>query len=837
MARRRTGSCGRSWLDDAWSPVRSVLATHGRRPAGRRPFLVRVGIVNDRALRVLEFHEVLERVAARASSSMGREAVLSLRPMESLERAERELARVAEAVSIAEGHPEWAPPAVPDVRRPLRTLDVDGGVLDPVDLLAVARLLDASRLLAEALAEEEASEMPLLTVLRDRLHLDGAEEEQILRVVDEQGEVRDEASPALRGIRRRLRSSRGRIVKRLEAYLRTLPERWVVPDASISIRDGRYVISVRREAKGEVGGVVHGESGSGGTLFVEPPLAIALMNELRDLERDELREIQRLLRECTDRLRPTRGLLRGSFEALVDFDALWARGRAALAWEGVPPELVRPEAAGFVLARARHPLLLEQSDGPEVVPYHLELLEDERVLVVSGPNTGGKTVFLKSVGLLVALAESGVIPPTGPGTRLPFVREIFTDIGDEQSIAESLSTFSAHLRNQREIVEGAAADALVLMDEMGTGTDPAEGAALARAVLEELAARGALAFATSHLGALKRLDAEGSRIVNASLEFDPERIAPTYVLRKGRPGRSYGLAIARRLDFPHPILDRAERYMGEGEVNVEALLETLERKEREAKELLDDLSRKQQEVDRLQAELGRRESELRSRERTAERRAREEARRLLLEAREEVEEAIDEVRRGGEKELNETARRARQRVEGAARSQQQQSPTPSREAGHPPDYSTGDRVRVVGSGTRGIVTEIRDDRVTVEASGLRLQLSASDLELVEGGPGPEKEEDRNERPRSRGWTGPAPDAQMEADLRGLRVDEVDGALHRFLDQAVIGDLAELRIIHGKGTGAVRARVRELLEKDPRIETFRPGGAGEGGVGVTVVTLR
>ncbi len=817
---------------------------HARSPSGeggewstsRRPSGVGS---REEALRVLELPETLDRVAARASTPMGKERIRALRPLPDRTEATRELARVEQTVAFLEARPDWAPPAIPDARRALRVLDVEGSPLDGEDLRLLAGLLEASRLLRRALAvKADEEERPLLGVLRSRLLEWPEEEERIDGVVDERGEVRDGASPTLRTLRNNLRRARSRIVRKLEAFIRDLPDSWVVPDASVSVRDGRYVVPVRREAKGEVGGVIHGESGSGATLFVEPPVAIQLMNELRDLEEDEAREVRRILMDATDRLRSRRDDVQGSFDALLDFDGLWARARTARAWKGRAPELLPPDARGLVLADARHPLLLEQMAEGEVVPYHLELLEDEYVMVVSGPNTGGKTVFLKGVGLLAVLAQCGVVPPVGAGTRLPFFRTVFTDIGDQQSISESLSTFSAHLRNQRAIVEEAGPEDLVLMDEMGTGTDPAEGAALARAVLVELAERRARAFVTSHLGALKRLDGEGTGIVNGSLQFDPDRIAPTYVLRKGRPGRSYGLAIARRLGFPARILDRAEGFLGEDEVSVEELLETLERKEKEARELLSGLSRKEEEVERLRGELASREDELSERERTAERRAREEARRLLMEAREEVEEAIQEVRQGGEGALDERARRARRKVEEAARTQEERKPGPSPGRRAPsPGLSTGDRVKVLGSGARGVVSEVRDDRVVVEASGLRLQVSASEVEVLDGAEGPDEPRGKRKGAGTGGWTGPSADAATEVDLRGLRVQEVDGAVHRALDGAVLADLPELRVIHGKGTGALRARVRELLAEDSRVAEFRPGGPGEGGEGVTVVSFR
>jgi DNA mismatch repair protein MutS2 len=456
----------------------------------------------------------------------------------------------------------------------------------------------------------------------------------------------------------------------------------------------------------------------------------------------------------------------------------------------------------------------------------------ERVMVVSGPNTGGKTVFLKAVGLVSARAECGVVPPVGPGTRLPVFTRFFADIGDEQSIAESLSTFAAHLANLREVVEGAGEDSLVLIDEMGTGTDPAEGAALARALLEDLVERRALAVVTSHLGALKRLDTEGSGIVNASLEFDPDRMEPTYVLVKGRPGRSYGLTIARRLGFPSTVLDRAETHLSEGDARLDDLLARLQRTEQEARELSDSLAAEKEGTARLAAELASREEVLDQKERSADRRARDDARRLLLEARAEVEAAIREVREAAAEGGSDAERAARRRIELAAEGHRRALESESDTVLAGP-VSVGDRVRIRSSGTKGQVLELREERAVVSASGLKMQVPVSELALLSD---TAAAPDRPLRSGG-GWTAPEIREGTEVDLRGLRVDEVQLELERALDGAVLGDFGELRIIHGKGTGAVRQRVQELLKREARVTRFRLGGSGEGGAGVTVAMLR
>lgn len=810
----------------------------------------------EHALRVLELPRVLEAVARRASSSLAREEILARRPCSRPAVVRRELQRVRLVMDLRAASPEAGAPAPPDARGALRRLGTSGAVLEPEELRTVRALLEASGALLSLLSGPPVPLGPL-ELLRDRLVRRSDLVRELGKTVDASGAILDSASPELARIRRRLDGARSRVVQKLEDVLRGLPDRIRVTDASVTIRSGRYVIPVRREGRSEVGGVIHGESGTGATLFVEPPVALRMTNEILELEREERIESRRILRDWTGRLRPDAATLEGVLEALVDFDSLWARGRTAEEWDAAVPEVVDgDEEAGMTVCGGRHPLLLEQElagtgEVGGVVPFFLELDSDERAMVVSGPNTGGKTVLLKALGLLPVLAQCGIVPPVGEGSRFPVFRRVLADIGDEQSIEQSLSTFSAHLANARDILDGASPGTLVLMDEMGTGTDPVEGAALARAILEVLVRRGARTFVTSHLGALKRLDEEGSGIVNASLRFDPDRIEPTFELLKGRPGRSYGLAIARRLGIPEDVLERAESLVGDAELEMEGLLEKLEARERDLARALDEARGAREEAERLRLEAKEREAALRRREKGAEAEARDEARRILLEARDEVERAIRQVRDtagpSGDGLGEEAARAARRRVEEAARAQadaardaRRQREGASGADAEPAKLPVGARVKLRSSGTRGRVTAREGERVTVEVGGLRLQLSPSDVEPVTESTESAASSSAASAPRATSggttsWT--EVETGLEADLRGLRVDEVGLALGRALDGAVVSGRHELRIIHGKGTGALRARVRELLREDPRVEEARTGRPGEGGAGVTVVRFR
>jgi DNA mismatch repair protein MutS2 len=827
--------------------------------------------MNHHALRVLQFPAALDAVAGRATSALGAAAVRSLEPTDARSWLEPELARVDAMMGFIARTEGWALPVIPDLRGELKRLAKPGAVWEPRTLLDGARLIRSSAMTRGTLSRH-LEELPELRALAERLVRLEDRAAAIERAIDEAGDVRDQASPALGRIRRDLRSLRSSIVEKLERYMASLPDALRVADASVTVRDGRYVVPVRREGRGQVGGIVHDESATGTTLFVEPPVALELMNRVRELELAEAREVQRILDELSTALRPHAAGLRDALDALVELDSLYARARYAREHAGERPVLT-DDTADYAIVAGRHPLLLE-GDRP-VVPFALALEPGERTLVVSGPNTGGKTVLLKAIGLISVMTQAGIIPPVARGTRLPVFRDVFADIGDEQSIEASLSTFSAHLENLKEIVAEADHASLVLIDEIGSGTDPAEGAALARSILVELTRRSTMTVATSHLGQLKLMAGEEKGVVNASLQFDAAALEPTYRLLKGIPGRSYGLAIARRLGFPERVLERAESLLPQGERDVSQLLEELEAREGELAEALDSAERERAaaadaraDADRLRAELDARGREIRRREEDNERRSRQQARDLLMSARREVEEAIAQLRAAVEagadlQAFEEAARASRRRVEEAARRQAERAAAGAAgRAGagagsgsvagggagggggpEPADWlEPGAMVRIAATGARGTVIEVRDDRATVEANGLRLDLRVADLEPADEEParGGRRAGRRSgassASPPAGGWSGPTFEASPEIHLRGLRAEEVAGQLHPALDAAVQAGLPSLRIVHGKGTGVLREVVVELLDRDPRVVAHRPGRLGEGGVGVTVAEL-
>lgn len=796
--------------------------------------------MNAHALSVLQFASVLDVVAGHASSSLGAAAVRELRPSLDTEWVERELARVAAVRALVGSEPGWSPQAIADGRPALAKLRVAGTTLAGSELRLLAQLLRAARLTAESLGDvrQPVVARTVLAPLKDRLPSHPRREEEIDHAVDDDGSVRDEASPALRRVRRELRSAQGDLVSLLERVMQRLEPHQRVLDASVTVRNGRFVIPIRREARGVVGGLVHDTSGSGATLFVEPPAAIEACNRIRELEGEEVREVDRILLALSDAIRPLADELRDALDALVELDSLYARARHALRFRCEGTRLRAP-GSGFRIVDGRHPLLLAQ--GIPVVPFDLVMEPGERTMLVSGPNTGGKTVLLKELALFSAMVQSGIPAPAGAESEIAVYDDAFADIGDEQSIEASLSTFSAHLRNLGEILRSATSRSLVVIDELGSGTDPLEGAALGAAILEALTARGAMTIATTHLGALKELATEVPGIVNASLEFDAVALAPTYRLVKGIPGRSYGLSIARRLELPEAVIARAEARVPTVERDVNALLQGLEARDRDMADRERDLAASIEAARERAHRLAQREAKLRERERTLERESRRDARKHLLEARHVVDQIVRDLKRAKADAADEAARDARRRIEQVVAKQgdrleqlEREESNVQRRTQGPSEtdaLARGDLVTVLPlDGRVARVVDVRDGEIVVALGAVKMSYPRASLRRAA--------EDQKPPGGAATFVGDLPEvhAPTEIDVRGMRADEIDDTVLQALDAAIRADLRSLRIIHGKGTGALRDRVGEMLRKDTRVKSFRLGLWNEGGAGVTIADL-
>ena len=782
------------------------------------------------ALDTIEFGAVLERVAGHAVGPLGAARVRGRWPTDAVEWIQEELARVGQVAGLFRRGDTLLAEPIPDVTRAVARLRIEGSVLEGVELAGLQRVLSAARLVHADL-RRVVDVAPLASALARQLP-DKAIERRLEQSLDPDGNLLDTASPRLAAARREVQAARQRLLRRLDTLLRSLDSNSAPSDASVTMRGGRYVIPVRRDSRSRPAGIIHDESGSAGTLFIEPSDAIELGNALREAQVEEERETLRVLRELTDLLRPELPLVRAAVEMCVAVDDLVARARYAVASDGeVPGVAAAPSALKIV--NGRHPLLLAGAEP--VVPFDLELAEQERTLLISGPNTGGKTVLLKAVGLAAALAGSGIIPPVGPGSLLPIFRRFYADIGDRQSIAASLSTFSAHVRMLRGILDDADDATLVLLDEIGSGTDPAEGAALAGATLVSLTSRGSISLATTHLGSLKDLASHTPGIINASLQFDAVTLTPTYRFLKGVPGRSYGLAIARRLGVAAEILADAEARVPDAERSLDALLAAVEERERELRVAQGTQAEREVELDSLAARLTlqnesqtARELELKRREKEAERQGRQQARAYLLEARQRVEEALGAARGAAD---DATAREARRLVEDAirtegealVRTERAEKTERTERTGEP---IVGDRVRLPSGGT-GKVLEVRsDEKLVIGIGAMRMVVDASDLEVLSGA-SPSSPSSPPSPPSS------SP-SSLEIDLRGMTGDEAEQATVAAVDAAVLSEQPFLRIIHGMGTGVVRERVQGVVSKDRRVARYAFAPRNQGGTGVTVV---
>jgi DNA mismatch repair protein MutS2 len=755
--------------------------------------------VTAEALAQLEFPRALDQVAARAVGPLGAAVVRARAPVTDRVAIREDLASVTELQGLLAAGDPFRPEPIDDVGPILAEVRIAGTVLDPPDLVALGRAFEAMRIVRGEL-RRVAERAPRTAALAVDTPPPGLGRE-LLETFEPDGRVRDGADAGVDRARRRVRDARARLLQSLERTLRGLAAHEASPDAAVTVRSGRYVIPVHADARGRVPGIVHAESASGATLFVEPQDAVELGNQLAAAEAEEQRAVHAVLMRLSGAVRPHADAAAAGLAMCVAADDLYARARYAADVDGHAPHLA-PAGDVHVLRGCRHPLLL--AEGVNAVPFDLALSPDELALIVSGPNTGGKTVLLKAVGLVNALVQAGVVPPVGERSQVPVYSAIVTDIGDHQSIAASLSTFSAHVAALRRALEAAGPGALVLLDEVGSGTDPAEGAALAAAVLQELVIRRARTVATTHLGALKQLAAETPGVVNASLHFDAATLTPTYELAKGIPGRSYGLAIARRLGIPAAVVEAAEARRPEAERSLDAVLADVERRTAElsAREAATaereiTLEMREARAAKMSAEAERRDAEVTERQATLEREGREQARRFLLEARKRVEDALG-VARAAVSEA--TAREAR---------------------------------RLVERGITDEATEIQRLEEALAAKGWRVRGNVEPDPGV-GAPAPS----RRARASSASPDPPARSAApvSEVDLRGMTGEEAREAVARAVDAAILADLPAVRIIHGKGTGVLRRVVDEVLRADRRITGRRLAPPREGGTGVTIAEL-
>lgn len=783
----------------------------------------------EKSLLKLELDQVLQRLAECAGSEGGKETCMSLRPSADLEEVELMLQQTSAASDLCtrKGNPVFGD--VTDVSASLERAD-RGGSLQPKELLRIAGILRCARTIKGYVSEDEKA--TVLDVLFQALTPNKYLEDKIFGAILSEEEIADNASPALADIRRHMRIQSGKIRDSLQKVISSPAYSKFLREPIITIRQGRYVVPVKSECKNDVPGLVHDVSATGSTYFVEPMSAVNANNALRELELKEKKEIERILAELSSEAAGYRESIDLNYRMLVQLDVIFAKAKLAYrmnAWAPIMNDRGRVE-----LRKARHPLI----DPKTVVPISLRLGTDFDSMIITGPNTGGKTVTLKTIGLLTLMAECGLHVPAGDGSVLSTFDAILADIGDEQSIAQSLSTFSSHMRTIVDVVAQCDDRTLVLFDELGAGTDPAEGAALATAIIEFCRKMGSRVVATTHYAELKLYAMRTKGVINASCEFDVETLWPTYKLLIGIPGKSNAFAISRKLGLSEEILKEADDLVDKSDKDFEDVLSQLEQQRQQMEAARQEAERLRQETAKIKQQSEEYNEQLRKEKEKAMESARREAQHIIEEARAAANIASEELK-ALRKQLTESAdttginqrqaelRRSLNEAEEKLRSQQPQKerPQPSR------SILVGDTVELLKLGTKANVIAInKDGTYQLQAGILKMSAKADEIYLLEQ-ENPYKV--KGERPKHSGREMKLSAMPTEVDLRGMDAVEAICVLDRYLDEAMRSNLSQVRIIHGKGTGTLRAAVQQALKKNKYVKKFRLGQYGEGEDGVTI----
>jgi DNA mismatch repair protein MutS2 len=809
-------------------------------------------------LRALEFDRIVDAVCRFALTPTGSARLARLHPLLEVQAVSDALAATAEAVRfLADNHVSLQAP--PDLEALLDALAVEGRALDPAQLLSLATFLSSVDATCGAVRGARAA-FPILRRIADAAASFDHEIGDVRRKIDPSGEVADDASPELKAVRERLRKQRARLRGTLESYLRGKDTAKYLQQQIVTDRNGRFVLVVRAEHRTAIPGIVHGASGSGASLYLEPLSTVEINNDIVALEQQEAEEVRRILLALSDQFRRRGSDLQHTVAAATELDELQARAQFSILVDGVQPAIASD--GRLELRAARHPLLIQAlrrkldvaSDGAadpgsrtpdpgkDPVPVDLLVVPPTRVLVITGPNTGGKTVALKTAGLLALMAQAGLLVPAAGGSQIPVFRSVFADIGDEQSIAANLSTFSAHIANVVSMDRSLAQPALVLLDEAGAGTDPNEGGALAMAIIDHLRRRGAMVLATTHYDVLKTYASTTDGVVAAGFGFDPETFAPTYRLNYGSPGSSLALEIAARLGMPGTVIEQARAHRTAREAQ---LAEHLARIDKDMQALEHDrrlAARERETLSEATAKLQAREHELRNREETFRRRMDEKIEERLREARREIDAVVDAVKaRAGR--LIPTGQTGAARAEARAAidaigERLRERPPPPEPAGAQPAVVTGrlpgvgDRVLIGGLGLEGVVQAIHEREAEVDVRGKRLRARVDELRVLAGAAAPPPA-----RVRVKVDLQPRDGATTELNVIGCNVDEALTRLEKFLDEALVTDTKTLRIIHGYGTGQLRRAVGEFLRSHPIVAQFHPAPDNQGAGGATIVELK
>jgi len=792
--------------------------------------------MDEHTLRVLEFYKVRDLLAAHASSEPGQAAVQTIIPSSDPKEVERSLKEAEELRVYLESRRDFPISGLRDITVPLKKSAVEGAVLRPEEFLDILSVARASRLLKGALSKAR-QECPLLSARASTLGVFEPMEFEINHAISSEGEVLDSASFELKRIRRSLTQTRSRINQELEEIIQSPAYGKAVQEPIITIRGDRYVLPLKPNFKLYLQGIVHDHSTSGSTVFVEPEKTVELNNRLVQMKVDEKREVERILWQLTATVREVGDALSASFAGLVELDVIYAKAAYANAIGASMPALA---TNGVIeLKGARHPLLIKAKGASSTVPLDMKLGREFTSLVVTGPNTGGKTVALKTIGLLCLMSQAGMLIPASPDSVVSVFEDIFSDIGDEQSLEQSLSTFSSHISQIVRLLAKAGRNTLVLLDELGAGTDPAEGSALGVAILDELHRRGAKVVVTTHHGALKVFAANTPGVMNASVEFDSESLQPTYRLLVGRPGRSNALLIAQRLGMPKAVVDAAAKTRNADQVELDSLIERLEKEAQAAREdrrkAAQEVIQAREEKARLQDLVKRAEEERRE----AVRKAKEKASSLLSSLRVKLRE-LEEL---GKKQADRGEIRKKSDEVQALKAEldtEETTPAPEKSGLKIESLSVGDTVKVLKYRKSGKVLAIKKEKgqVVVQLDTMKVTIGVDELEHTGAVKQAAKPQTAGAYLLTRAndgddYTGSA----IELNIIGQRVDEAMERVEKFLDQCLLSGMNQARIVHGRGTGALRKAVWETLKANPAVSSYRHPAFEEGGDAVTVVEFR
>ena len=788
----------------------------------------------EKSLNILELPAVLDMLAAEAVTEGGKEVCLKLRPSADRLEVKNRLGETSAAkdMMVVRGSPSLS--GIKDIRPSLSRADL-GGSLNTIELLNIARVLQCARLVKGYTSDDKLGKS-CIDHLFAALHANRFLEEKITGSIVGEDEIADSASSELANIRRKIRAASARVRDCLQKIISSPSYAKVLQEPIITMRSDRFVVPVKAECKGAIPGLVHDISASGATLFIEPMAAVKANNELRELAAKEKTEIERILAELSAECASHAEDIASDYSYLITLDGIFARAKLSYKLNGIEPEL---REKGIVLRRARHPLLPKD----KAVPISLELGEDFDTLIITGPNTGGKTVTLKTIGLLNVMAQCGLHIPADDGSGVPVYRHVLADIGDEQSIEQNLSTFSAHMTNIVHILDECDSDSLLLFDELGAGTDPTEGAALAIAVIEHARKLGADVAATTHYAELKVYATNENGIQNASCEFDVETLSPTYRLLVGVPGKSNAFAISERLGLSKDIIDDAKARIGVQNASFEATIEKLEQTRALLERDRAETAKKLREAEENAKKAAFLRAELSVRLEKADEKARREAERIIAEARETDEitfaELDDMRRRINEDEQAQEVNRARSELrrklnesQGKLKAREPEKPKEEKKSAR--DVRPGDTVEIKSMGVKAEVIDINPDgTLNLRAGIMSVKLKPDEVYLIEGHAAKQKKQSVT----LAGSAAPRAAVSPEIDLRGMESVEAVNAAEQYIDSAVMGKLKTVTIIHGKGTGALRAAVQQMLKRNKAVKSFRLGRFGEGESGVTIVELK